>query len=137
MSHYKLGKICLMPLDGSSQQYDENKLNVATRKTPAGSIPASPANLGIGAEGYLPPLRLLLYPGWLDLLEDDPRQRDLSSFVRLLVCGAVFNLGTFGPLCFPLLGRLGPGGCISSFLLFWCCERLRLFGKIGPGQLGA
>ena len=38
-------------------------INVATRKTPAGSTPASPANLGLGAEGYLPPLRLHLFPG--------------------------------------------------------------------------
>ena len=62
-------------------------INVATRKPPAGSIPASPANLGIGAEGYLPPLRLLLYPGWLDLLEESPASEILVvsfgfSFVK-------------------------------------------------------
>ena len=110
--------------------------NVASRKTPAGSTPASPANLGLGAEGYLPPRRLHLYPGWLGLLEEA-----LASWISVVSFGFSFvgPFSTSGPSVplFPLLGPAGPLGLYLSFLLFWCCERLRLFGKIGPGQLGA
>ena len=91
--------------------------NVATRKTPAGSIPASPANLGIGAEGYLPPLRLLPYPGWLDLLEESPASEILVVSFGFSFVGPFLTSGPSVPL-FPLSGRLGPWGL---FLIAYCC----------------
>ena len=83
--------------------------NVASRKTPAGSIPASPANLGLGAEGNLPPLTLLLYPGWLDLLEDYPASVILVVSFGFSFVGPFSTSGPSVPL-FPLLGPAGPLG---------------------------
>ena len=64
-----------------------------------------------------PLLRCTFYLDWLGLLEETKPAALPGFCVRLLVCRAVFNLGTSGPPVSPFLGPLVLGGCIYSFLV--------------------
>ena len=61
--------------------HDQNSWNVVSQKTPAGSNPASPANLGFG--GVSPHLNL----GWFRLAEFDLALRFRGNYTSILIFG--------------------------------------------------